>query len=134
MTSTSKLGILAAALLSASAWAQTGTTAPGNATTAASPAPATSAVVNPNRFDPANSHLRRDCLDDTTKTFKATRECDALRMGGGVAASTTAPSVGTSSSLSSTTTTGTNSLAPSASLAGSPPPATTPPAPPPISR
>src|SRR5438105_13941090 len=68
MTSPSKLGILAAALLAASAWAQTGTTAPGNATTAASPAPATSAVVNPNRFDPANSHLRRDCFDDTTKT------------------------------------------------------------------
>src|SRR6266487_4195488 len=53
MTPTSRLGILAAALLAAPAWAQTGTTAPGNATTAASPAPATSAVVNPNRFDPA---------------------------------------------------------------------------------
>src|SRR5436309_2758215 len=89
--------LLAGALLIAlPAFPQTGTTAPGSATTAASPAPATSAVVNPNRFDPANSHLRRDCFDENAKTFRATRECDAVRMGGGVANSATAPSVGTS--------------------------------------
>ena len=83
-----------------------------------------------NRLDPASTHLRRDCFDPNTKTFKATRDCDAARFGAPVAPSTTAPSVGTSSSLSSTTTSGTNALAPSANVTGSPPAMTAAPAPP----
>ena len=83
-----------------------------------------------NRLDPASTHLRRDCLDSSTKTYKATRECDAARLGAPVASSPNAPSVGTTSSLSSTTTTGTNALAPSANITGSPPAMTAAPAPP----
>lgn len=100
---------------------------------AALPALAQTTTVQPtpsNRLDPASTHLRRDCFDANTKTYKATRECDAARLGAPVASSPNAPSVGTSSSLSSTTTTGTNALAPSANLTGSPPAMTAAPPPP----
>ena len=92
------------------------------------PSQPTAGAANPNRLDPANTHLRRDCFEPSSKTFKATRECDAARLGAPVADSTTAPGVGTSSALSSGTTTATNTPTPSPGLA--PPAGSTPPAPP----
>ena len=117
--------LLLLGVVSASAFAQTGTTTPSQAGSAASTAPTTTGAANPNRLDPANTHLRRDCFDPSSNTFKATRECDAVRLGAPVADSATAPGVGTSSALSSSTTTGTNAATPSPGLA--PPAGSTPP-------
>jgi len=120
-------GVLAAAL-AAPAWSQTSTTAAPKATMpSANSVMSGTTAASSDPYDPSNTQLRAQCLDQATGTWKTTAQCQVFTrnaippdvLGGGTPAHAPSTSTSTSASTSTRSSTGaTSSLNPPMSSPG----------------